>query len=307
MLKEKAGRTGRFDMPVTPVLYLQLLHSLKTGRTVTYKGAPLLYNLPQLQLAFSHYLRKNKGPWDPDEIRDLAGLEKLAKNYIDKQQDKFEQQRKKVQKPDQSAKTTEKKEFLLLEKLGLAPEKDGPEKDLKMEKFSRAEKEDNDFRAALKGESVIEILSTIGEPTTTVALGLLMIALQSELTDKICEVMLKCYQDHAKNPQEKEVILNALESVMGDAERAKLQNIVDDVLRFETLETYRQRLHKLKQAREREDEKLALYRDNKKLAEVEERAPEEYKTNSSYGAPSPKIDFTDPAFGGSGKRDRDED
>lgn len=344
MPEENIGLKGLQKVKVTPLLYLQLMYGLDTKRKVKYNGETLEYNKAQLQMAFSHYLQENKGPWKREQMRNLAGLDKLAVEFVDKQQQKIDKEIQRDQKAGKPEQFLKKKEFALLKELGLLPkEQKKPTEGLKEDKFSRQEKENENFKNILKAENVIDVLSTLGEPTTTVAASLLMIALQSELTDKICEVLLNTYKNDAKNPQEKTVILSALQGVMDEKIRHKLHPFIKELRENEPKESvFHKELHQLEPPHAHEGEILSApergghqiskedYEHHyettaSKKAQFKEQEEEMTAKRGSYAyvpkqqqgiimdpyrsvIPTvPRPDLSDPAFGGSGKKRKSDD
>lgn len=263
-----SGRTGLRDIDVTPIDYLYLLHKLDSGTSLSF-------NKTQLQLAFKDYLRKSKGPWTHDQIRDIAGYDRLALLHVQKQQALFDKKQRSITGKSPSAEAKEKR--ALLEKLGLiAPEESDLPKTLRGPSKTTAQKDEAAIRKLSSGANIIQSIAMIGEPTTTVALSLILMAAESKLTNAICDMLLDTYDKKAKNHPEKQIIVDVLHNVTGQAERLQLKDKVDRLQRNETSLSHARELNALKpEAAEktRREKQLAFEQNGDMTDRVERDAP----------------------------------
>ena len=224
LFDDNAGRSGLSKVKMTPMLYLTLREKLESGRKVTYTQT-------QLDLTFRKYLLETKGPWSEKQIQDMSNFGKLATDYLLKQQEKFEKQRQSFSGKPQSER--KKKETALLKKLGLMPlnEKDTP-KELRGE-MSDAQKGQKMITNVDNAVDVANAISMIGEPTTTVAISLIVMAAQSKFKSAIIKMLLDEYETKAKNPSEKQIILYALGLTMGPEDKLEHKDRIKDLARKE--------------------------------------------------------------------------
>lgn len=252
LINQPSGRSGLNKVEVTPILYLTLLDKLESGRRVPYTKN-------QLDLAFSKYLSETKGPWKNDKIRDVDSLEKLATAYLKRQNDTFEKERRKgVNKPPTER---QKREKALMQKLGLIPVDD---KTLPRELRggqSQFQKDQRMLDNVDKAADVAHAISMVGEPASSVAIGLMVMAAQSKFKGAICSMLLDEYESKAKNPAEKDIILSALRMHMGSKERLENKEKLDNLLSKENDAEHGRKLNELKpQAHDKEitDKHLAF-------------------------------------------------
>lgn len=275
---QTSGRTGLSKVDVTPLLYLQLLDKLESGRRVSY-------NKLQLQLAFRKYLSETKGPWDKNQMKDIAGLDKLATDHIASQQKRFDKESKAFAGKPASVKT--QKEMALLDKLGLLPTKP-KELPTELRGANKTDSERNEqlIRGASRGVDIVQTIAMAGEPATAVALSLVVMGIQSELTNDICDMLLDKYKKRADNCPEKAIILNTLQKVMGQVERLKLSEKIHSIYDDEKEIDHGKQINKIKPQSDKKEtaEKKLQFQENIGMTKKEEN-----NTPVPYAAPKTKV------------------
>lgn len=286
--EDLTGRSGLQDVTVTPIHYLIFLERLENGYNVSY-------NRKQLDLAFRNYLRTTKGPWtgSPEAKKSEKFLD-IAVHYVSKQKKKFDEESQKLQ--GKSPSSRHKKQEALLKKLGLVTE-DGHKmpKQLRHGAQTGMQRDMKMLSAIEKGTDIVQVISTIGEPTTTVALSLILIAVESKMTDAVCKMLLKEYDTKADNSPEKEVILSALEKVMGPQQRAALNDDIDEVLSKESDPKYQRELNKLKPKSEKADteDKKQAFRENFENSSLDDLSRQKAKNIWGIQPPKPSAKWFD--------------
>lgn len=301
---DHTGRNGLSQVSVTPLVYLQLLHSLEKNIHVNLKKKRLHYNETQLKIAFSQYLRDNKGSWKSQDAFAMDRFQALATKLVEKDIETAQKQNQQDQKKNLAPKAADKKQQRLLQRLGLLPDN---EEKLDFEDLPKESAAHLLLRYTLRAENVVEFLSVIGEPTATVAASLLFIAAESAVTDRVLEFLLERYEHDAHNAPEKKAIADVMHHKASDNFLQRSAEKIDHLISSEKEQGFKEKLHELKPVHDHAHEKRHLFAENQAMTGKQTlggSATAAKIIRAGYPLQIlsvPKPDFTDPAFGGSGK------
>lgn len=213
-----SGRSGLDSFDVTPAVFLQLREQLADGRK-------LPFNENQLLIAFSRYLRDNKGKGvlkkvDPKEIKDLH---KFAQSFVKKETQKLEDKfGKNSSQPTTHKQATAKQQkaekFINDHGLKLLDDKQIPKGETANDKSSSLLTEKNLERTVDATELVSELFAVAraADPGIAVAAVLLSYTLlpnMSSMAIRGTHLLLDKFETRTSTSQEKDVVLHGLEVV----------------------------------------------------------------------------------------------